>query len=191
MNYSVLLPRSVDFDVYATILNPAYPKQSDRPLVLGLAQILWDRGEPDGVAAHMTDRPAAEHARAPGAACRSAFGDHQVSTFQAEVEARTIGARVHQPALPPAARRSRRRCGASGAPRARSPARRIVLWDAGAGTVAPPPLTNSPPRDRARPARFPRSTPAAREQKSQFLRAGGAVVDTCGGAPCASVTSSR
>ena len=66
-----------------------------------------------------------------------------------------------------------------------------MFWDAGAGTVAAPPLTNSPPRTGPDPHSFPRSTPAAREQKSQFLRAGGAVVDTCGGAPCTSVTSSR
>ena len=191
MNYSVLLPRSVDFDVYAKILNPAYPKQSDRPLVLDLAQILWDRGEPDGVAAHMTDHPLPNTPKHQ-VLMQVAFGDHQVSMFQAEVEARTIGARVHQPAFTPGRSPQKNPLWGIGAlPSGPYAGSGIVFWDAGAGTVAAPPLTNSPPRTGPDPHSFPRSTPAAREQKSQFLRAGGAVVDTCGGAPCASVTSSR
>ena len=36
MNYSLLLTRSVDFDAYAAILNPAYPNELQRPLVLAL-----------------------------------------------------------------------------------------------------------------------------------------------------------
>ena len=33
MNYSVLLPRSVDFDEFAAILYPTYPDEEARPLV--------------------------------------------------------------------------------------------------------------------------------------------------------------
>ena len=36
MNYSVLLPRSVDFDTYALVLQPAYRDQLERPLALDL-----------------------------------------------------------------------------------------------------------------------------------------------------------
>ena len=46
MNYSLLLTRSVDFDEFARVLYPSYPDQLERPLVLSLIQILWDRGEP-------------------------------------------------------------------------------------------------------------------------------------------------
>ncbi|MGZ4270733.1 MAG: hypothetical protein ACXVFN_07380 [Solirubrobacteraceae bacterium] len=189
MNYSVLLPRSRDFDAYSKVLYPAYPRQSDRPLVLDLAQILWDRGEADGVAAHITDHPL-PNTPAHQVLMHVAFGDQQVSMFQAEVEARTIGARVHQPAL--AAGRSPQRnplWGIAPLPSGRNGGSAIVFWDAGAGVVAPPPLVNQPPRVGPDPHEFPRSTPAARQQKSDFLQAGGAVVDTCGGAPCRSVTS--
>jgi hypothetical protein len=191
MNYSVLLPRSVDFDLYAKVFYPAYPRQSDRPLVLDLAQILWDRGEPDGVAAHMTDHPLPNTPKHQ-VLMQVAFGDHQVSMFQAEVEARTIGARVHQPAFTPGRSPQKNPLwGISALPSGPYAGSGIVFWDAGASTVAAPPLTNQPPRTGPDPHSFPRSTPAAREQKSQFLRAGGAVVDVCGGQPCASVTSAR
>jgi hypothetical protein len=43
MNYSVLLPRSVDFDPFAWVLYPSYPDETERPLVLDLIQMLWDR----------------------------------------------------------------------------------------------------------------------------------------------------
>ena len=43
-----------------------YPDQLSRPLLLSLIQMLWDRGEPNGYAHRMTDRPAARHAGAQG-----------------------------------------------------------------------------------------------------------------------------
>ena len=49
----------------------------------------------------------------------------------------------------------------------------------------PAPLENAPPREGKDPHGAPRHTPAAREQKSQFLLTGN-VVDVCGGAPCTS-----
>ena len=63
MNYSTLLTRSVDFEDYALILYPSYPNESERPLLLSLIQSMWDRGEPNGYANHMTDRPAARTRR--------------------------------------------------------------------------------------------------------------------------------
>ena len=37
----------------------------------------------------------------------------------------------------------------------------------------------------ADPHEYPRSTAASRQQKDAFYRPNGAVVDTCGGKPCA------
>ena len=56
MNYSLLLDRSVDFDDYLTILKPSYPSRYDRLIGLAVAQLLWDRGETDGYANHVTTR---------------------------------------------------------------------------------------------------------------------------------------
>ena len=70
MNYSVLLPRSVDFDEFSALLYPSYPDEEARPLVFDMMQLLWDRGEPDGYAERMTSNPLPGHAGPPGAAGR-------------------------------------------------------------------------------------------------------------------------
>lgn len=182
MNYSTLLQRSVDFDAYATLIYPAYPDESTRQLMFALLQLLWDRGEANGYAQHMTSDPL-PNTPAHNVLMHVAFGDHQVSDTTAEVEARTIGARGYKPVLD------------SG----RSPWKRfqlipsigkfpfrgsaIVMWDS--GTPAPP-ITNTPNRGGDDPHSDPRSTVAARVQKSEFLKINGRVVDVCGGNPCKS-----
>lgn len=102
MNYSTLLRRSVDSDTYfknkAFGLYKYYPGYRERPLVLALMQLLWDRGEPNGYAQVMTDDPL-PNTPPHEVMLRVAFGDHQVSNVTAEVEARTIGARIYSPAL--------------------------------------------------------------------------------------------
>jgi hypothetical protein len=184
MNYSVLLPRSVDFDTYALVFDPAYPDQLERPLVLDLAQLLWDRGEADGVALHMTDDPLPGTPRHT-VLLQPAYGDHQVTNFQVDVEARTIGARIHQPALTPGRTLEQQPFwGIDPIPRYPWRGSAIVYWDSGPGVVGPNPLENVPNRSGQDPHEHPRATPAARFQKSAFLRTDGVVIDVCGGAPC-------
>jgi len=184
MNYSVLLPRSKDFDTYSLVMYPAYKDQVERPLILDLAQLLWDRGEADGYAQHMTTDPL------PGTPRHTVllhvgFGDHQVTQFQADVEARTIGAAIHTPILP--AGRSPQKQPSSGIPPIKAypfAGSAIVYWDAGPALVAPPPLANVPNRRLQDPHELVRRTPAARAQKAAFLAPGGSLIDVCGGAPC-------
>ena len=60
--------------------------------------MLWDRGETNGYAQHMTDDPydgTPEHQ----VLLHVGFGDHQVATVAAEMEARTIGALGHVAAV--------------------------------------------------------------------------------------------
>jgi hypothetical protein len=183
MNYSTLLPRSSDFDAYSSVMYPAYKDELERPLVLGLAQILWDRGEADGYAQHMTDDPL------PGTPKHTvlldvAFGDHQVTNYQADVEARTIGARIRAPILAPG--RSAQKQPSWGIPAiAGFPygGSAIVYWD-GPGMVATPPLANEPNRALHDPHEDVRRTPAARAQKSAFLASGGTLVDPCAAGVC-------
>ena len=71
MNYSLLLQRSVDFDPFAAVLARALPRPArSAPLIISLLQVLWDRGEPNGYAWHMTRRPLPEHPAPHGAAAR-------------------------------------------------------------------------------------------------------------------------
>ena len=183
MNYSTLLQRSVDFDTYKAILGPAYPSELDRMLDFSIVQMLWDRAEANGYAAHMTSDPL------PGTIPHTvmlhvAFGDHQVANVTAEVEARTIGARVWQPALAPGRSPDLTPFwGLTGAPDGWDGSV-LVMWDAGTPV---PPLGNLPPRPPTYgddPHEFPRRTPAAQLQKARFLRPDGRFSDTCAGAPC-------
>jgi hypothetical protein len=184
INYSVLLPRSKDWDTYSLVMYPAYPKQLERPLALDLIQTLWDRGEGDGYAQHMTTSPL------PGTPSHTvlmhvAFGDQQVTQYQADVEARTIGASIHVPILAPG--RSRQAEPSFGIPPIGAypfAGSAIVYWDAGPARVAAPPLENQPNRAQEDPHEYPRRTPAARQQKSDFLQPNGTVTDPCAGAPC-------
>src|SRR5918999_277074 len=110
MNYSTLLRRSVDSDMYAhgeiegvdteAGLYDSYPNELERPLLLSLIQLLWDRGEANGYAHHMTHDPLPNTPQ-HDVLMHVAFGDHQVANVAAEVEARTIGASVRWPALAP------------------------------------------------------------------------------------------
>jgi hypothetical protein len=184
MNYSVLLRRSTDWDTYSQIMYPAYPDQLERPLALGLIQVQWDRGEANGVAQHMTTDPLA-NTPAHTVMLHVAFGDHQVTQYQADVEARTIGASIHSPIVAPG--RSLQAKPSWGIPVIGAypfPGSAIVYWDTGPERVNPPPLENVPPRGLEDPHEHPRRTPAAREQKSDFLKPDGAVTDPCVGQPC-------
>ena len=104
MNYSLLLRRSSDsaqyFELPGLGLYDNYPNQLERPLLLSLMQLLWDRGEANGYAHHMTDDPL-PNTPSHNVLLQLAYGDHQVTNYAAEVEARTIGARVETPALDP------------------------------------------------------------------------------------------
>ena len=192
INYSILLRRSIDFDTYATIMYDRYPNELERPLVLGLMQMLWDRGEGNGYAHHLVGDPL------PGTPDHNvllhvAVGDHQVTTIQADVLARTIGARVRQPAIDadrtfesqpffdiPAI---------GGFPFTGNAS--MVYWDTGpvrevnGATVGtePAPLAEIPNRTGADPHGRPRKDPNAQQQKVEFMLNGN-VIDVCGSAPC-------
>ncbi len=182
MNYSLLLTRSKDFDAYSSILYPAYPDELTRPLLLALIQMLWDRSDPNGYAHHITSNPLPK-TPAHKILIHLAFGDHQVANVSTEIEARTIGASIHQPAI--AAGRH-----TDVTPYYNIPAipsdpfdgSALIVWDSGA---AAPPTTNTAPSTGDDPHENPRSSLLARQQKSDFLKAsGGAVVDVCSGASC-------
>jgi hypothetical protein len=102
MNYSTLLRRSSDSGQYLDTPNIGlwahYPNLQQRPLILSLMQLLWDRGESNGYAQHMTSDPLPD-TPAHHVLLQLAYGDHQVSNLAGEVEARTIGAQVHTPEL--------------------------------------------------------------------------------------------
>ena len=195
MNYAVLLPRSSDFDQFAAVLYPSYPNQTTRPLVLDMMQMLWDRGEPDGYAERMTEDPLPD-TPVHHVLMDVAFGDHQVSDYQADVEARTVGAAAHGPALY----------------KGRWPGTKVLwdvptirhypftgsaiqYWDIGPVRENPanpsttigveaPPYENLPNRSGEDPHSAPRAAPAEQQLVSDFF--GGTILktDNCNHGPC-------
>ncbi|GAA2016261.1 hypothetical protein GCM10009839_09700 [Catenulispora yoronensis] len=202
MNYSVLLNRSVDFTALQPALDAGYPDKLEQQIVFQVMQMLWDHAETDGYAEHLADHHQV--------LMDVAFGDHQVANVAADVEARTIGARLHVPAV--AAGRSPdvvpywgiaplrdaagpgpdqnqnqdqdldRRPGPDHRPGSYQGAT-MVVWDSG---TPPAPLTNTAPLGPQYghdPHSDPRNSPVVRTQKAVFLTTG-VTIDVCGGAPC-------
>ncbi|MFF4666904.1 hypothetical protein [Streptomyces sp. NPDC001282] len=184
MNYGLLLNRSVDFAPFQQVLNLSYPDRLRQQIVLQLFQMVWDRGETNGYANHLTDRHQV--------LLHIAYGDHQVANAAADVEARTIGARLLTPAL--TAGRSPDTVpywGIRTIGRGQLPYRgsAMTVWDSGTPS---PPVTNIPPtgpqygRD---PHSDPRNSSAARRQKATFLTTG-RVINVCGDTPCTAAPAS-
>jgi hypothetical protein len=200
MNYSTLLQRSVDFDMYAhgdpgvdtpLGLYDNYPDELERQLILSMIQMLWDRADPSGYAHHMTSDPL-PNTPPHEVLLHVGFGDHQVADVTTEVQARTIGARIHRPALDRPRYRDRPRpdrpepepffgISSLGPPGYAAEGSGVVFFDT--RRTPPPPAGNVPPREGEDPHEAPRRDPAARRQKSEFLKPDGRIVDVCGG-PC-------
>ena len=186
MNYSTLLRRSVEFDTYALALKPSYPDELDQTIAISLIQLLWDRAETNGYAAHVTDDPypnTPEHT----VLMQVAVGDYQVSTVAAEVMARTIGASVMPEPLAPDRTADEEPAGLIPRidvfPHEESA---LVYWDSGTPIA---PTENLPPSPDGvpDPHEDPRRQTAAIAQKNTFLRPDGVVEDVCAGTPCQAI----
>jgi len=195
MDYGgVLLNRSVDWNEFAAIYTVSYTDPVDQQVVLQFAQLLWDRGENEGYAEHLTAHPY------PGIAAKQIFiienyGDHQVSNVAAEMLARTIGARNHQPAFDPSFFGAAPRLDVPVTPQwglapldQTKPAKAgLVLWDYGTPT---PPTTNLAPNGVAYgqdPHGFGRGNALLLDEITTFL-ATGVIPNECGSVACQSNT---
>ncbi|MGK2933245.1 MAG: hypothetical protein ACSLFD_10850, partial [Solirubrobacterales bacterium] len=190
MNFSVLLNRSRAWETYSAVFEPNYQNEIERPLVLSLIQMLWDRGEPNGYAHRMTDEPLPD-TPAHKVLMDVAFGDHLVTNWQSNVMARTIGARAVNPFV-----YSGRWPGVDGQwgidPIEGYPfdGSAIAYFDSGPlradpmnpgdvlGTI-PPPVTNVTPVFGVDPHEDPRRADTAQQMVSDFLKTGGRVSNPC------------
>jgi hypothetical protein len=181
---------------FAYPLYTSYPNELERQLILSLMQQMWDHSDPNGLAQHMTTDPL-PNTPVHHVLMQLGLGDHQVSNFAAQVEARTIGAHARLPWADHGRFSERDPTYGIGAIRGFPfDGSAIVLWDSGpvrkspcpgsdseCGTP-PPPTTNTPPDQGHDPHELPRRSALARAQKSAFLSIGGKVVDVCGARPC-------
>lgn len=167
--YSLLLPRSVDYDTFESFVVSAYPHALDQQMLLGLVQMLWDRAEPTGFASYLKSSPL------PGTPSHDAMimvsiGDHQVTPLGAHIMARAIGAKNLSPAVRPI----------FGIDEVAPPwvGSSITEWDFG---LPPAPLTNVPMTEGSDPHGALKGVPAAADQIDHFLRTGEAKL-FCNGA---------
>tara|TARA_R110002110_G_scaffold330339_1_gene541594 strand:- start:10081 stop:12249 length:2169 start_codon:yes stop_codon:yes gene_type:complete len=199
MSYSLLLRRSIDFELYSLFFSGSstgdtgggYPSVKDQSFLLSMAQMLWDRAESSGYAYHIQDNLLPNTPR-HAVLLQVAFGDHQVSMYSAEMMARTIGAVLRVPALEPGRHPdSNPFVALPPVPAGVYTDSVLSYWDdgpvgggaAGGGTVAPP-IANLPPFEPdfgEDPHSLPRKDTNAQAQKSAFLQPDGEgrFVDTC------------
>lgn len=202
MNYSTLLNRSTDFSEYDAIFAAKYPASTDRNLLLSLAQVIWDRTDPNG---HVWHQLSDNYPNTPAKKILGhiAFGDHQVAPVTMEVAARTNGLKIFKPGgvvvdkvLPDVTPYY----GVDAMPALPWDGSGLVVWDSGnppanTGNIPPTGILNTDPEwldleacaqagFEGDPHSCPRKDADARDQKSAFLQTGGTIVDVCGGLPC-------
>ena len=179
INYSLLLPRSVDFADYEALFKPAYPSELDRMIIIDLLQMLWDRGEGGGYVQHLTTNPY-PNTHAKTVLFDVAFGDWQVSELSAMIAARTIGLTIHRPVA--GAGRSRELDPGYGIESTTYPSRgsAIIIWDSNS---APIPIDGVAPYEGRDPHEDPRRDADVRRQKAAFLF-DDTLIDVCNGGPC-------
>lgn len=198
MAYSLLLRRSIDFELYSTFFGGntgptggGYPSVKDQTILLSMAQMLWDRAESSGYAYHIQNNPL-PNTPSHSVLLQVAYGDHQVSMWSAEMMARTIGAYLRVPALEEGRHPdSNPYFALQPVPAGEVTGSVLTIWDNGPigggstrGGTAPPPSTNTPPFEPDfgyDPHSLPRRDPVAQAQKSAFLKpeGEGRFVDTC------------
>jgi hypothetical protein len=190
----LLLQRSVDWNEFAAFFNVAYTDPIDQQIVLQLAQLLWDRGENEGYAEHLTSHPY-RGIEAKQVFIIENYGDHQVANAAAEMLARTIGARNHQPAFNASFFGAPPRLNVPVEPQwglkklhqNHAAQAGLVLWDYGTPT---PPTNNLAPNGAAfgdDPHGFGRGNTLLLDQITSFLTTG-VIPNECGAAACQSQT---
>jgi hypothetical protein len=184
MDYGgLLLQRSVDWSEYQTYLGAAYPNLDDQQIGLQLVQLLWDRGEGDGYAQHLTSHPY------PGTKAKQVliienYGDHQVPNVGTEMLARTIGAAEYSPAFSRTSGSFTTSYGLPTLNQTKAVKAALELWDF--GTLTPPSDNLAPANGSgaaADPHDYGRADPLLDRQIITFLKTG-VVPDVCGQAAC-------
>ncbi len=189
MNFSFLISRSSAWSAFAAAFDPAYPDPLDKPLAFALIQMLWDRGENNGYANHITDSilPGSTPTRL---LIHTAVGDQTVNETTAEILARTVAAQRHNPTV--VSGRHIATLPYSGiAPITTYPhiGSGLMAWDSGpfpinghAGTPLQR-LDNLPQTQGYNPHSMPFRQADAQRQKAVFWRTG-QIVNVCGALPC-------
>ncbi len=187
MSYSVMIPRSVNWRVYGSVMANGYPDPLQRAMIMQMAQSQWDLGEPSTFAGHVVrdTLPCAPDVCPDGLTppkhvlFQVGRDDAQVPNVSAEIAARTMGIGYVSSLTPTVAV-------PYGMP-ALSAARgeilgedALVIYDIDGVPVLP--LGTRDPGGDNDAHEGVRRAPAAIEQMDLFMRPDGHIVQTCEGA---------
>ncbi len=171
-NYSTLLQRSADFEMFFGIIRGFYPDTRDQIILLSMIQLPWDAVDSVTHYAHMTANP---HPNTPKHAVLAdiAIGDHQVAPVTMEIAARSGGD------LKLMANWGKNLFGVTpqSYPYTGSA---VVSWNCGLDWSLPGNLPNKIGKD---PHECPRRSKAHMAQMGHFFDTG-EIIDECGGKPC-------
>lgn len=169
IDFPVMMPRTTRWPLLELVFSDAYPRRVDRDLLLVMSAQQWDLFEASAFAPHVLGDPL------PGSPPKRVLfqiglEDCDTTNIASFIAARTLGLSQLTPAALPVWGLD-----AAAAPQESA----FVVYDLGrpplpAGTL-PPPADNGVHEG-------VRRDPRAQAQIVSFLRAGGSVVDTCGGA---------
>ncbi|MFW5925189.1 MAG: hypothetical protein ACOC9T_01930 [Myxococcota bacterium] len=159
MPYSLLLPRSVDFNPFFDLFRIQFDDHRERMIfITGLTQMLWDLGEGAGFA-HDMDKDVL---------LQVAINDHQVTTLGAHIQARAWGASTVMPQTRPV----------WGVSEMTAPFEGSALVEFLYPDIMDEPFEARPPEDEEElprngdPHECPRRDPAGQLQMSDFLQDG-------------------
>jgi hypothetical protein len=171
--YSMLMPRSADFEALALLLERVYIRATDRALVLGLSQHLWDPVDPICYTEQLLATPLPGRGK-KRLLVQEARHDGLVPNMTTRAIVRAVGLPLLTPSVEPVFGVSEKSGPLDSA---------YVQWD----TRLPdnPPTGNVPPPKRApkdEPHDVVRNYESCVKQWQTFLGANGRVVNTCDGA---------
>jgi len=90
-NYSTLLHRSIDFNLFLAISRISYPDRLDEQLNIALIQQLWDRAEPQGYMTHLVSGDLSTPAVPHKILIHMSTCDSQVSNLATQIMLRSLG----------------------------------------------------------------------------------------------------
>jgi len=169
MPYSLLLPRSNDFELFLLALKGQYEDPLDLSLLIGVIQNAWDVAEPAGYAHFVNQQPL------PGTPSHEVLiqvgvGDAQVTTLGAHIMARSYGAALVAPAHREV----------WGVPELDATFQGSALVEFYYDDGPEEPFENLPPDKSLDTHECPRREPAAHEQIDAFFETG-TIIQACNG----------
>ena len=174
MPYSLLLPRSYDFDPFFRIFDEKYDDHREKMLIIaGLLEQLWDVADPTAWAWDFKNPQ--QGLPDKQVLMQVAIGDAQVTTLGAHVQARTYGASLIKP-------ETRTVWGLNVA---EPPFTGSALVEWRYTDIADEPFESIPPDEETDPHECPRRDPAGQQQVTLFLETG--TVDHFCDGPCESI----